>query len=286
MAQWDVVVIGAGAAGMAAAATAAAGGAACLLVDRMGCGGELMNLGTLHDCAEAEGRPGPDFAAALLEAAMLAGAELGVGEVTALQGPPWRVTLDDDTHEARAVILATGLAHGTLGLANEADFEGQGLSHCAACDGPLYRGKPVVVAGHDRWARQEALELAAICGAVTLVTQGGEVPPLPGVAIIPGAVSALEGEAGLDAVRVGEQRLPAAAIFVQCNRLPALGFAPTMAMDARGRPSTDAVGQTSLAGLYAVGDVRAGTAATLDAALADGRAAAAAVLKALGKASD
>ncbi len=286
MAAWDIVVIGAGAAGMAAATSAAATGAATLLVDRMGCGGELMNLGELHDCAEAEGQPGPEFAAALLDAAMAAGAELAIGEVSALSGPPWVVTVDGEAHEAAAVILATGLHHGVLGVDGEEGFEGQGLSHCAACDGPLYKGQPVVVAGHDRWAQQEARDLVATAGSVTLVTQGAAVPPIAGVTIIAGAVEALEGAAGLDAVQAAGQRIPARAIFVQCNRRAALDFAPALQADEAGRAAVDAALHTSQPGLYAVGDVRAGGEATLAAALADGRAAAAAALRGLGKAAE
>ena len=157
MADWDVVVIGGGAAGLSAAAAAAGADLSCLVVDRMGGGGELMNLGSLH---EMEGAlTGPDLAARLLEEATVAGAELGLGAVTGLtsEGVGWRVSTDDEVHSARAVILAVGLAHGRLGVDSEEGFEGQGLSHCAACDGPLYRGQPVVVAGADRWAVAEAL---------------------------------------------------------------------------------------------------------------------------------
>src|SRR6185312_4103135 len=173
MADWDVVIIGGGAAGLGAAAMAAGAGLSCLVLDRMGGGGELMNLGPLHDLGEA--LTGPDLMARLLEEATTAGAELRIAEVIGLAPEPadWRVATDDEAHTARAVVLAVGLAPGTLGIDGEEDFEGRGLSHCAACDGPLFRGEPVAVAGDDRWARLEARELAAIASSVTLVTQSG-----------------------------------------------------------------------------------------------------------------
>ena len=301
MADWDVVIIGGGAAGLGAAAMAAGAGLSCLVLDRMGGGGELMNLGPLHDLGEA--LTGPDLMARLLEEATTAGAELGVAEVIDLAPEPagWRVATDDEAHTARAVILAIGLAPGTLGIDGEENFEGRGLSHCAACDGPLFRGEPVAVAGDDRWARLEARELAAIASSVTLVTQSGLTQSGPtqsspgsedpiaiqGFTVIQGRIVALEGTAGLEAVMVepvarAPQRLPTQAVFVQSARRPALGFAPAaLARDAEGRLVTDAALQCSMPRLFAAGDARAGASRTLAAAIADGRRAAASARDAL-----
>jgi thioredoxin reductase (NADPH) len=285
MADWDVVVIGGGAAGLSAAAAAAGAGKRCALIDRMGGGGELMNLATaLHGLDAAT--TGPDLAGKLLEDALSAGVELVVDEVIALarEGGRWVVTTAEDSHAAPAVILAVGLAPGTLGLANEQDFEGRGLSHCAACDGPLYRGDPVVVVGADRWAVQEALDLLPTAASVTLVTQGAAEPvTAPGVTILPGHVTALAGEAGLEAVEVtaagaAPQRLPARAVFIQCGRAPALDFAPAaLARTADGRIAVDASLRCGMPGLFAIGEARGGFASTLQAAMEDGRIAAAAL---------
>ncbi len=288
MAEWDLVVIGGGAAGLSAAAAAAGLGLSCLVIDRMGGGGELMNLGPLHGLDE--GLTGPDLAARLIEAAVIAGAELGIADVTAVRpdGDRWRITTDDGSHRARAVILAVGLAPGTLGLGNENAFEGRGLSHCAACDGPLYGGQPVVVAGNDRWAWQEARDLAETSSRVTLVGDGLRQPDADNIVVISGRIIALEGEAGLTGVQVQPDHgaaaihLPAKAIFVQTGRLPALDFAPgTLALDADGRIVTDGAGQCSLPGLYAAGDARAGQPRDAGTAMNDGRNAAAAVHLAL-----
>ena len=295
MAAWDVVVIGGGAAGLSAAAAAAEVGLSCLVLDRMGGGGELMNLGPLQ---EVDGAPaGPEVAAGLLDAAIAAGAELGVAEVTGLAaaGGQWRVDTDDGTQDARAVILATGLAPGTLGIGGEADFEGRGLSHCAACDGPLYGGQPVVVAGTDRWAVAEAQALADVASEVTLVTQGGAAPVAgERVGVVRGRIAALEGADGLEAVLVQPDdggaavRLATRAVFVQAARRPALGFAPVLACDADGRLVTGSAQRCSLPGLFAAGDVHAGASRTVAGAMAEGRLAALAardLLSALGKAA-
>jgi len=289
MPDWDVVIIGGGAAGLTAAATAAGAGRSCLVIDRMGGGGELMNLGPLHDLEED--LTGPDLMARLLDAAVTAGAEPGIAEVTALTPDPtgWHIATDDENHTARAVILAIGLAPGTLGLDTETAFEGQGLSHCAACDGPLYGGQPVVVAGSDRWAQQEALELVAIASHVTLVTQGEPAPAVNGVTVIQGRITALHGSRGLDAISIeGEpQPLPTSIVFVQTGRRPAASFAPTaLALDPDGRLIADAALHCTLPGLFAVGDCRSGSPRTLAAAMDEGRRAALAATAPLGKRAD
>jgi thioredoxin reductase (NADPH) len=282
MATWDIVVIGGGAAGLSAAAAAAGAGLSCVVIDRMGGGGELMNLGPLHDLDEP--LTGPDLAARLLENAVTAGAELEIGEVTELapEGAGWRVSTDEGHHDARAVILAIGLAPGRLGLANEDDYEARGLSHCATCDGPLYRGEPVIVAGADRWAAQEARELAAVCSQVTLVTQGGAAPASDGFAVISGHIVALEGARGLDAAVVqpddgsAPKRLTTQAVFVQTGRRPAAGFGQQgLTCGPDGRLVTDDARQTGLPGVYAAGDARAGAERALGFAMEDGRRAAA-----------
>ena len=288
MANWDIIAIGGGAAGLSAATAAAGAGLSCLLIDRMGGGGELMNLGPLHDIDQP--LTGPDLMARLQEEAIAAGAELCIAEVTGLCPEPtgWRIVTDDATHTARAVILAIGLAAGTLGLDNEHFFEGQGLSHCAFCDGPLYVGQPVAVAGTDRWAILEAQELAANGSQVTLIAQGHPAPTVDNVAVISGRIVALEGTNGLASVLVqpndGDvpRRLPTQVVFVQTGRRPVLNFAPAiLARDADGRPIADAALRTNLPGLFAAGDARAGSPRTLAAAMEDGRRAAASARNAL-----
>jgi len=278
MASWDVAVIGGGAAGLSAAAAAAQSGRSCVIIDRMGGGGELMNVGLLHGMPE--GVAGPDLAGRLLEEAVVAGAELAIAEVVALvrAGGRWLVSTSDGDHHAHSVILAIGLAPGTLGIPDETDWQARGLSHCAACDGPLYRGLPVVVAGAGRWAEQEARELAAVASSVTLVTQGTAKPSPDGFAVLDGRILTLQGTTGLEAVIVqptgggAVERIPTQAVFVQTGRRPDTGFAPAdLARDVEGRLITDATGRTNLPGLFAIGDACAAAHRTLHAAIEDGQ---------------
>src|ERR1044072_6866988 len=217
IASFDVIVVGAGPAGLTAATGAARAGLKALCLDKLAPGGALINLAELHD---VEGdADGPQIAAKLTDEATEAGVELGFGEVVKLTGPgPWTVeTADGERHTGRAVVIATGLGKGTLGLPEEAEYDGRGLSHCASCDGPLYAGRPVVVAGTEGWAPREAAELQVVAGEVTVI--GKPAAPLPdGVHHLDGRIVALEGADGLQSVVVescgARKSIPASAVFV------------------------------------------------------------------------
>ena len=285
----DVIVIGAGPAGLTAATEAARAGLKCLCLDKLAPGGVLINLGELHDFDEIF--TGTQMASLLTDDAVVAGVEIGFGEVTRLSGNgPWIVeTAEGERHTARAVVVATGLNKGRLGLPNEDEYEGRGISHCAACDGPLYTGLPVVVAGADGWATVEAQELIGLAGSVTVIGSPPDEKP-EGIVFIDGRIVGLEGNDGLQSIVVesGTSRntVPASAVFVYVGQSPAAEFVPeTLARDASGHIVVDEDGRTSAPTVVAAGDVRAGGRAYLSVAIADGQRAAKAVVKALAKTS-
>lgn len=283
----DLIVIGAGPAGLTAATEAARAGLKALCLDKLAPGGEIINLGELHEFEELF--TGTHMASVLTDDAVVAGVEIGFGEVVSVSGSgPFEVaTAEGDKHVARALVIATGMTKGKLGVPGEERFEGRGLSHCAHCDGPLYAGQPVIIAPPPAWAwtYTEAAALVGIAGDITVL---GEAPPepLPGVTVVNGRIVALEGEDGLDAValEVDGQRntVPANAVFVYAGRTPAAEFMPdSLARDASRHIVVDERGQTSLPLVYAAGDVRSGTRDFLKNAIADGQNVAASVVAAL-----
>jgi thioredoxin reductase (NADPH) len=287
IASFDVIVVGAGPAGLTAATGAARAGLKALCLDKLAPGGALINLAELH---EVEGHAdGPQIASQLTDEATEAGVELGFGEVVKLTGSgPWTIeTADGEQHTGRAVVIATGLSKGTLGLPEESEYDGRGLSHCASCDGPLYAGRPVVVAGTEGWAPREAAELQVVAGDVTVI--GKPAASLPdGVNHLEGRIVALEGSDGLQSVVVesggARKTIPASAVFVYVGQSPAAEFLPeTLARDATGHIVVDEGGRTSAATVFAVGDVRAGARHYLADAIADGRRAGQAIVTALKK---
>ena len=286
---FDVIVIGAGPAGLTAATEAARAGLKCLCLDKLAPGGALINLGELHDFEEPWA--GPDMAARLTNEATVEGVELGFGEAVGISGDgPWTVeTAEGERHVGRAIVIATGLGKGRLGVPNEDTYEGRGLSHCANCDGPLYAGLPVVVAGAAGWAAIEALELAGIAEKVTVIESGAAETP-ESVTRVEGRIVALEGADGLESVVVetgGERKsIPASAVFVYVNQSPAAEFVPdSLARDATGHIVVDEDGRCAVPTAFAVGDVRAGAHVLLAEAIADGQRAARAIVTALAKAT-
>jgi thioredoxin reductase (NADPH) len=285
--SYDVIVIGAGPAGLVTATEVARTGLKTLCIDKLAPGGQLINLTELHDFEEPW--PGPDMAARLTDEAAVAGVEVGFGDVSKITGgDPWTVeTAEGESYTARLLVIATGLNKGKLGLPNEADFEGRGISTCAACDGPLFAGLPVVVAGAADWAPTEARELAGVAGEVTIVDNSAANTP-DDIARISGRIVGLEGTNGLESVVVesegARKTIPANAVFVYIGQSPAAEFVPdSLARDATGHIVVTAEGQSSVPTVYAVGDVRAGTRPYLNEAVADGERAAKAIVAALNK---
>jgi thioredoxin reductase (NADPH) len=278
---WDVVVVGAGIAGLTAARVCAEQGLSVAAHDALAPGGRLISLGEIRAWpATGSGAPnGPEFAGALLEDAMTAGVEIAYGEVTGLTPGPSSVTLDaaEGPVQARAVVVATGLAVADDLVPDAESWAGRGLSECASCDGPLHAGKKVVVLGGDEWSATEALELAGVAAHVTVVagtttwsaaaerevTSSGVIDVRRGV-----SVTRLEGAGTLNAVHLDDgTALEASGLFTGAVTSPRRALLDA----AGGDPRVLAAGDVGR-------DPEAGGPPTLLAAAADGRRAGLAVV--------
>lgn len=271
MTDWDVVVVGAGIAGLTAARTCAGRDLRVVAHDALAPGGQLINLGDLTDWP---GPPttGPDLMGALLTDVVDRGVEIAYGEVTGVRTGPLTVdALTIDSAEgpvtARAVVVATGRSAGRLDLPGADAWEGRGLSHCATCDGPLHAGREVVVVGDDEWTAREALELAGIAKRVTLVSAAPGWPAslarrlADAVEVRTGTVAALEGEGTLGAVRLGDgDVLDASGVFVYTRADPRAELLDGLPADAPVWAAGDVTGaERTLLGAAAAG-LRAGLA--------------------------
>jgi hypothetical protein len=167
MADYDVVIIGSGLAGLTAGLFAARHGLAALVLEANIPGGHLNSIEKIEDFPGfPEGIAGYDLCPTVQRQAADQGAEFQRAEVQSLESEDrfWSVIISEDRHRAKAVIVATGSTLKNLGIPGEEKLTGRGVSHCASCDGPLYNGRTVGVVGGGDSALQEALTVAAFFG--------------------------------------------------------------------------------------------------------------------------
>jgi thioredoxin reductase (NADPH) len=168
----DVIVVGGGPAGMTAALYCLRNGKSVLILEKHGFGGQITYSPKVENWPGTAQMSGNAFADALLDQVMAQGAEVDLAEVHRVEdrGNVKAVFTDDGKeHEAKALIIATGVKHRMLGLPGENELVGEGISFCAVCDGDFYTGKTVCVAGGGNSALQEAILLSGKCAKVIML---------------------------------------------------------------------------------------------------------------------
>ncbi|MBR6055711.1 MAG: FAD-dependent oxidoreductase, partial [Bacilli bacterium] len=171
MVNTDILIIGAGPAGISAALYLARANASFVWLEKSAPGGKLLNI---HEVGNYPGIPnanGFDLAMSLLKSTESLGVSSTYGEVKNVHKEDGRfiTVTEDETYSSLALIVATGLSNVPT-IPGEKDLFGKGVSYCATCDGPLYRGKTAVIYGKGFQALEEALYLQAIVGKLCLIT--------------------------------------------------------------------------------------------------------------------
>jgi len=295
---YDLIVVGSGPTGLTAALYAAREGIDTLVIERGGVGGQAAVTERLDNFPGfPEGVTGEEFAARLRAQAERFGVEiLSAQQVTGIEpeGDAWDVaTGDGEVYRAAAVLVATGSTYRRLGVPGEADFIGAGVHFCATCDGAFYRDRDVLVVGGGNSAGEEGLFLTKFARTVTLLTRDtalsaskvivDKIEAHPQVRVLTQTVPVeFNGESKLSGVTVentetGERSdLHPDGVFVFIGLTPNAELVSHLVdVDPAGFVVTDVGLQTSQRGLFAAGDVRAGS--TKQAASAAGEGAAVAL---------
>lgn len=167
--QYDLVIIGAGPAGMAASVYGSRAGLKTLLLDNGAPGGKLIKTHKISNYPGVKELSGVELATSMFEQSTSFGAEYAYGDVEKVDVDK-KVTLSDGTIiEAKAVIVATGTKERLLKIPGEQENIGRGVSFCAVCDGAFFKNKDVVVIGGGNSALEESLFLTQFANKVTIV---------------------------------------------------------------------------------------------------------------------
>lgn len=296
MKMYDVIIIGAGPAGMSAAVYAARGGLKTLVLESMGVGGQMNYT---YEVANYPGVPdspsGDELAKRMRMQAESFDANVSnerVKEMKNLGANIKTIVTRKNAYEAKTVILATGAVARKLGAEGEDRFSGTGVSYCATCDGAFFKGQVTAVVGGGNTAFEDALYLSRFCKKVFIINRSqrfraskilvnkAESDPKIGI-LTDTVVTKITGDttvSGLSLENVltkAPSALDCSGVFIAIGREASVEMIPPEVLrSSDGFIKTDEYMRTNLAGVFAAGDVRTTPLRQIVTAAADGAIAA------------
>ncbi|HIT54243.1 MAG TPA: thioredoxin-disulfide reductase [Candidatus Fimivicinus intestinavium] len=286
----DIIIIGAGCAGLTAAIYAQRAGLHTILLEENFYGGQIAVTNEIENYPAIPSITGPELAQQIYAQAESLGAQFRFEAVTQaeLAGNPKIVETNAGRYEAKAVIIANGAKRRKLGCPGEAELTGRGVSYCATCDGAFFRGKDVAIVGGGNTALEDALFLSNVCRTVFLIHRrdafrgeralANRVRQRENIQILyDSTVSEIRGEARVTSaviqnIKTGEQQeLPVSAVFVAIGLIPENGiFSRQLPLDESGYFIAGEDCKTPLAGVFVAGDCRVKPLRQIITAAADG----------------
>lgn len=292
---YDVVIIGAGPAGMTAAVYTSRGNLSTLMIERGIPGGQMANTEEVENYPGFESILGPELSTKMFDHAKKFGAEYVYGDVTEIiDGEEYKtIKAGSKEYKTRAIIITTGAEYKKMGIPGEKELGGRGVSYCAVCDGAFFKNKNLIVVGGGDSAVEEGMYLTRFADKVTIVHRRDK---LRAQKIIQDRAFANEkidfiwnhtvkeihdkdGKVGsvtlVSTVDDTEQEVQADGIFIYIGMLPLTKpFESLGILNEAGYIKTNADMETSIAGVYAAGDVREKTLRQIVTATGDGSIAA------------
>jgi thioredoxin reductase (NADPH) len=292
--DYDIVVVGAGVAGLTSALTAVRLGRSVLVLAGAAPGGLLLSIERIEGLPGfPEGVAGYELCPGLQAEADEGGAEVANLELDSFESSDgaWVIGTAEGAVRARAVILATGARFRRLEVPGEERLQGHGVSTCASCDGPLMNGKTAAVVGGGDSALQEALTLADSVDQVVILHRGDQLSGQASYRVRVAECATIEvrystiveeilGEQTVGALRVRDlstdavEELQVGGVFPYVGLRPSTERFAAVVVDTDGAVLTDPALRTSAAGVFAAGIVRSGAAGRAAAASGEGAAAA------------
>ncbi|MCM3317224.1 thioredoxin-disulfide reductase [Rummeliibacillus stabekisii] len=295
---YDVVIIGAGPAGMTAAVYTSRGNLSTLMLERGIPGGQMANTEEVENYPGFDSILGPELSTKMFEHAKKFGAEYAYGDVTEIVDGEEYKTIKTISKEfkTRAIIISTGAEYKKMGIPGEKELGGRGVSYCAVCDGAFFKNKNLIVVGGGDSAVEEGIYLTRFANKVTIVHRRDQ---LRAQKIIQDRAFANEkidfiwnhtvkeihendGKVGsatlVSTVDGTEQEMPIDGVFVYIGMLPLTKpFEDLGILNKTGYIETNDLMETSIKGIYAAGDVREKSLRQIVTATGDGSIAAQAV---------
>ena len=300
--MYDIIITGAGPAGLTAAIYALRAGKRVLIIEKGVFGGQMTFSPKIENFPSALEISGNELAEKMLDQVINLGADTEFDTVIKItdNGDTKTVTGEENTYEAKAVIIATGAAHRHLGIDREEDFIGNGISFCAVCDGAFYKDKTVVVIGGGNSAMQEAILLGKTSKKVIMVQNlamltgetklADEIKKADNIEVIYNSVVlSLIGENDFEGINIKNTETGEASAVKADGMFVAIGLVPEtdcfkdiIELDNYGYINADESCLTNIPGVFTAGDCRKKTVRQITTATADGAVAALAACKYIG----
>ncbi|KOY76761.1 Thioredoxin reductase [Apilactobacillus kunkeei] len=277
MEKYDVIIIGAGPGGMTSALYASRANLSVMMIDRGIYGGQMNNTAEIENYPGFKSILGPDLAKEMYESSTNFGAKYEYGTVESIEdkGDSKIVKTDQGSYEAGAVIIGTGSQYRKLGVPGEDEYGGRGVSYCAVCDGAFFKNREVVVVGGGDSAISEALYLAGLASKVTVIHRRDQLRAQKviqdrafandkiefvwdtNVTEVVGDNMKVTGVKTINNKTNEEGEISASGVFIYVGNNPMTEpFSNLNITDEKGWIKTNERMETSVKGIFAIGDVR------------------------------